>query len=137
MKLLRLDDWAIGATVTFVARVQSRDGGGAATGYRREGNYITAAQVDTITAKVYDLSSDTPTTSIQDLPITSAAIIAAVTNPAAFTIRDPDLGGYNFLFETIISLIDTAGHRYRVVFEITLTTGTVVEPFAFEAVAAE
>lgn len=137
MKIERIDNWAIGATTTFLARVQSRDGGGANTGYRREGKYITASQVDEITGKVYDLSSDTPTTSIQDLPITSAAIIDAVTNPSQFTIRDTDLGGYNFQFETIISMIDTVGHRYRVVFEITLTTGTVVEPFAFEAVATE
>lgn len=142
--LKSIDKWQIGATKRLFARVHSGDGAGAATGYtdssgRSEGKYITAAQVSTITLKVYDRSSATPNTSLGSPTITSAAIVTAVTS--GFTTdgagRNSDDAGYNFLFDLTSALIATAGHKYRVTCDITMTTGTVVETFGWEGVAVD
>ena len=133
MNITRVERWPIGATVTLLARVHSDDGGGASTGQPREGEYITAAQVDTIACNVYDRSSSTPDTSLGTPTITSAAVITAVTS--GYTIRDEDLGPYNFKYALTTELIATVGHTYRVTISITLTTGTVIETFGFEAEA--
>jgi len=135
MRVTRIERWPVGATTTLLARCHARDGAGADTGQPREGKYITAAQVSTIACKVYDLSSATPETSLGTPSITSAAVITAVTS--GYTIRDEDLGPYNFLFDLTTALIATAGHVYRVTIDITLTTGTVLETFAFEGVAVD
>jgi hypothetical protein len=124
----------IGSTKTLLARVTSRDGAGAATGVSGEGNFITAAQVSTIACKVYDRSSSTPNTSAGSPSITSAAVIAATTSTVLWTV---DAVGYNFLFDLTTALIATAGHVYRVVVDITLTTGTVIEAFGWEGKAED
>lgn len=132
MKTQRIDHWDIGKTHTLIARAHSRDGGGAWTRQAKEGNFITAAQVSTITGKLYDLTSETPETSIEDIVITSAVIITAVTS--GYTFRDQNLGPYNFLFDYTFPVASSdivEGHEYQAVFEIVLTTGTKLEAFSW------
>lgn len=135
MRVERIDAWPIGSTITLIARLHSRDGSGANTGQEKEGKFITAADVATITGKVYDRSSSTPDTSIGTLTITSASVVAAVTS--GYTFRDADKGPYNWVYDMTTELISTAGRIYRVAFDAALTTGTVLEPWAFEAVAKD
>lgn len=119
----------------MIARLHARDGAGADTGQPNEGKYITAAQVSTIVCNIYDLSSATPNTSLGNPTITSASVVAAVTS--GYTFRDDDLGPYNWVFDLTTGLISTAGHVYRVTFDLTMTTGTVLETWAFDAQAVE
>lgn len=135
MQTTRISHWPIGATTTLLARCHSRDGAGADTGRPREGKFITAAQVSSIVCRVYDRSSLTPDTAVGTPTITSAAIIPAVTS--GFTIRQEDLGPYNFVFDLTTNLIATVGHTYRVTIDITLSTGTILETFAYEAQAMD
>ena len=135
MQTQRISHWQIGATKTLLARCHSRDGAGADTGLPREGKFITSAQVQSIVCHIYDRSSATPDTSLGSPAITSSAIIAAVTG--GYTIRNEDLGPYNFLFDLTTNLISVPYHTYRVTIDIALTTGTVLETFAYEAQALD
>ena len=133
MQIKRIDGWQIGATKTLIARCHARDGTGANTDQPKEGKYILAADVLTITMKVYNRSGTAPDTSLGSPTITSSAIVTAVTS--GYTFRDSDLGPYNFLFDLTTALIATAGLVYRVTVDITLTTGTVLETFGWEGQA--
>lgn len=144
MQIEQVGTWQIGATRRLFARIHSGDGAGAATGLvsldgRSEGKYITAAQVSSITMKVYNRSGSTPNTSLGSPSITSASVITAVTS--GFTTdgagRSSDKGAYNWLFDLTTALIATAGVIYRVTVDITLTTGTVIETFGFEGQAVD
>lgn len=143
MQLSRIK-WQIGASRVLFARIHSSDGAGAATGIvgeqgESEGKYITAAQISTIACRIYDRSSTTPDTSIATPTITSSAIITAVTS--GFTTdgagRNADAGPYNFKYVLTNAAIATPGRVYRVTFDITLTTGTVIESFGWEGPAVD
>lgn len=135
MTIYPVDELRIGTTETFLARVTSRDGAGAATGVAGEGKYITAAQVSTIACTVYDRSSTTPDVSIATPTITSSAVIAADTSSTEIWTLGT---GYNFLFDCDMAtaLVATAGRRYRIAFRIVMTTGTKIE-FGFEGPAVD
>jgi hypothetical protein len=145
MNIHNLEYWEVGAHRTLTARVHAGDGTGAATRIAidgdSEGKYIESSQVSSITMKVYDIDSDTPNTSLGSLTITSAAIITPVTS--GFVTdgagRNADDGAYNFKFSCPSTYVtaDHVGHTIRKVCSITLNTGTVLSPFAWQGVVRQ
>ncbi len=132
--LFRVEEWRIGCTEDLRARVTAGDGAGAATGIDGEGNYVTTAQVSAIACRVYDRSSATPDAVIATPAITSAAITTVDTTNVVWTLD----GGHNFKYR--LQMVDAGvivvGAIYRIAFQVTLTTGTVIK-WAYEATAVD
>ena len=87
------------------------------------GTSVTQASLTSITCKVFDLSSATPTTSIATPTVTiSSAVYDTLQTDSRWTV---DSTGYNFLFTVAASILTTGDHRYRVEFKFTPTSGEV------------
>lgn len=95
---------------------------------------VQQADVSTITAKVFDLSSTTPTTAIGTDPVLVVASVISNTLQTGSTTRwTRDGTGYNFAHTVAGSYLATPDHRYRVEYVLTPTTGDVLR-FAAEFV---
>ena len=107
--------------------VAYQNGGGdfLARVYRHD-SYTAAQQseITSITCKVFDLDSDTPTTAIITPAITvSDVIFNSLQTDARWTV---DSTGFNFRHELLATAFPTGQHRYRVEYKITPTDGAAV-----------
>lgn len=115
--------WREDGGCTLLARVTARDGTGAWTGVRGEGNWVKqadlAAQGTGITCSVFDRSAATPdtATATPTVTITSAIQDTPVTNGYLWDVDDV---GWNFLFDLAGTNFPTGGKLYRI--EVTFTT---------------
>lgn len=117
-------EWTEDGDCTVLARVTARSAAGAATGVSGEGNWLEAADISSITCKVFDLSGDTPDTPIATPSVTVAT---AIQDPpvTATTLWTQDSTGYNFLHDLAASNFPLGDHRYLVEYKFTLADGKV------------
>lgn len=116
--------WDEDGDATVLGRITARNGTGAATGVDGEGNWLKIADVSTITCKVFDLRSATPSTPITTPTVTVATAVldTPVTTNVLWT---KDSTGYNFLHDLAASNFPTGEHWYRVEYKVTLSGGAV------------
>jgi hypothetical protein len=126
--------WQEDGSATVLARLTGRSGSGSATGIAGEGNWLQQADVSTITCKVFDLNSETPTTAIVEPSVTVSTDVLD-TPVTSTTIWTRDTTGYNFLHDLSATAFPTGGHDYRVEYKATLANGTVFH-WSFEGEAA-
>lgn len=91
--------------------------------YAWSGSALSQSATTSITAKVFDLYSDTPTTAVVSTTLTvSAVIFDALQTDARWTL---DTTGFNFLHAIPATYFPTGGHLYQVEYKITPATGEV------------
>lgn len=84
---------------------------------------ITQATITSITSHVFDLDSSTPTTDLDNSTLTvSSVVFDTLQTDARWTV---DSTGYNFRHDFAASIFTTGGHRYRVEFVFTPSSGAV------------
>lgn len=117
-------EWQEDGAATAVARLTARAGTGTATGVSGEGKWLKQADISTITCGVYDLDSATPGTAVATPSVVVATAIqdSPVTDGAIWPL---DATGWNFYHDLADTNFPTANHRYRVIYTVTLTGGTV------------
>ena len=116
--------WNEDGSAVCLGRVTARDGTGAYTGVRGEGNWLKQVDISTITCKVFDLDSATPGSPTREPTVTIALAIldAPVMDGEDW---DEDDVGYNFQHELLATDFPTGERRYRVEYKFTLTGGAV------------
>lgn len=114
--------WKEDSTATVLGRITARNGTGTATGVRGEGNWIEQVDVDTITWKMFDLSSDSPDAEISSGELTVSAVVLDIPI-SANTIWTKDSVGYNFLHDVAASNFPTGNHNYRLEYTVILVGG--------------
>ncbi len=111
-------------SATILGRLVARDGTGAATGVRGEGDFIKQADLSTITCSVFDLDGGSPEVAISTPTVTIAddVLDVPVTSNAIWT---KDGTGYNFLHDLPVATFPTGDNKYRVEYKVTATGGAV------------
>lgn len=119
--------WQEDGSATVLARITARDGTGAYTGVRGEGNWVKQADLSAVTYKVFDTSDTWPTpttaTSSGTVTISTSIIDTPVTDGHIWDVDD-DTVGYNFLLDLPGSCFPTGDHRYLVEVYFTSTGGS-------------
>jgi hypothetical protein len=116
--------WKEDGTATALARITARNGSGDATGVNGEGNWLQAADISTITYKLFDLDGSTPTTATESGSLTVANVVldTPVTTNVIWT---KDTTGYNFIHDLTNTWFPNPNRRYRMEYTVTLTGGAV------------
>lgn len=116
--------WQAGSVNTFLGRLTAIDGTGQPTGVRGEGNWLKQADVSTMAYAVYDITDqDSVTTVVSSTSLTVSTVLSDT--PSNNTARWPNDGiGYNLTHSIPAASFPTRGNRYRVVYTVTLTSGS-------------
>ena len=112
------------STLTVLGRMTARDGTGAYTGVRGEGNWLTQSDVASITCSVYDTDGDGGTTTPVATPTVTLGTSIIVPD-ATGHIWTKDAVGYNFIHDIANTAFANSNHRYSVVYIVTLNNGAV------------
>lgn len=116
--------WSEDSTQTILGRITAKNGTGAYTGVRGEGNWIKKADLTSITGKVFDLDGVTPDTPTFEFTVDLNTAILDIPD-ASGKVWTLDEIGFNFEWNLPITYIPTGGRRFEVEFEVKLTGGSV------------
>ena len=115
-------NWDEDDGIAILGRLVSRNGTGTFTGASGEGNWLKAADIGSITRKVFDLDGADPDTPIDTDTISPASVIIDPPDTSG-EIWTKDAIGINFLDDLSPDTFPTGGHRYHVEYEVVLTGG--------------
>ena len=114
---------------SLLGRLTAFDGTGAASPLAYEGNLVKQADLSTVTIKLFNLDSDTPTTPEQTATLTiSAVVFDTLQTTGIWTLLKTSGGvslGGNFKYDVAASWVPTARTRYRIEVKFVSTGGTV------------